>query len=239
MEKMFKIGWLAGLGVALLFVSACENPAPPPRLTKPAKVVSKTITRSTPQAAQTDVPAQMDVPAQTDVPGRAVTNQDPVSDLKPDQDTDAGQGVTESGVDDAGQLQKAGIAVPMAEYDFKGRVDPFVPLIAEKNASAGAGSSVASKPKRPLTPLEKLELSQVTLVAVVEMKDRTIAMVEEAGGKGYEIGIGTYIGPNGGRVTAITPKGIEIEETVKDFEGKRRKRYEQIKFHKSENGEIR
>ena len=32
-------------------------------------------------------------------------------------------------------------------------------------------------------------------------------------------------------------KGIKIEEDVKDFQGKRRKRYEEIKFHKSEDGE--
>lgn len=88
-----------------------------------------------------------------------------------------------------------------------------------------------------MTPLEKLELSQVKLVAVVEMQGRTIAMVEEAGGKGYEVAIGTYIGTNGGRVTSITRKGIKIEEDVKDFQGKRRKRYEEIKFHKSEDGE--
>jgi type IV pilus assembly protein PilP len=85
--------------------------------------------------------------------------------------------------------------------------------------------------------LEKLELSQVKLVAVVEMKNRTIAMVEEATGKGYEVAIGTYIGPNGGRVVAITQDGIKIEENIKDFQGKERKRYEEIKFHKSEDGE--
>jgi type IV pilus assembly protein PilP len=82
-----------------------------------------------------------------------------------------------------------------------------------------------------------LELSQVKLVAVVEMPGKTIAMVEEAGGKGYEVSIGTYIGPNGGRVTSITREGIKIEEEVKDYQGKRRKRYEEIKFHKSEDWE--
>ena len=36
------------------------------------------------------------------------------------------------------------------------------------------------KPKRILTPLEKLELSQIKLVAVILMKDRQLAMVEES-----------------------------------------------------------
>jgi hypothetical protein len=38
-------------------------------------------------------------------------------------------------------------------------------------------------------------------------------------------------------VTSITREGIKIEEEVKDYQGKRRKRYEEIKFHKSEDWE--
>ena len=140
-------------------------------------------------------------------------------------------------IDGSDGLEKTGIFKPIEAYDSNNRVDPFIPLIAEENTSAGSGSSGDPKPKRTLTPLEKLELSQVKLVAVVEMPDRIIAMVEEATGKGYEVAIGTYIGPNGGRVTAISREGIKIEEYLKDFQGKHHKRYEEIKFHKSEDGE--
>lgn len=225
MEKLIRICCVAGLGVSLLFVSACnEGQAPAPKLTNPTQVVSKSISKSNPLATKRSVP------------GDAGKKQALVSDLKPAQNSVKGSQAGDD-IGGAGGLQKVGISTPMEKYDSKIRVDPFMPLIAEKNVSAGSGSSVGIDPKRTLTPLEKLELSQVKLVAVVEMQDRNIAMVEDAGGKGYEVSMGTYIGPNGGQVTSITRKGIKIEEKVRDYKGKHRKRYEEIKFHKSEDGE--
>jgi type IV pilus assembly protein PilP len=225
MEKLIKICWMAGLGVSLLFASACnEEQAPTPKLTRRPQVISKPISKSKSPATQVRVP------------GDAGKKQAPIPDLKAGRDSIHDKQAGASSDDEAG-LQKIGIFKAMAKYDSKGRVDPFVPLIAEKNASGRGDSSRNAKPKRTLTPLEKLELSQVKLVAVVEMKNRTIAMVEEATGKGYEVAIGTYIGPNSGRVVAITQDGIKIEENIKDFQGKERKRYEEIKFHKSEDGE--
>ena len=224
MEKLLKICCVAGLGVSLLFASACnEEQAPAPKQTKQPQVVSKPVPKSNPPATQTSVP------------GDAGKKQASASDLKPVQDSVKAAHI--GGDIDGAAFQKVGISTFLEKYDSKGRVDPFIPLIDEKKASAVPDSPVDLKPKRTLTPLEKLELSQVKLVAVVEMQGRTIAMVEEAGGKGYEVAIGTYIGTNGGRVTSITRKGIKIEEEVKDFQGKRRKRYEEIKFHKSEDGE--
>nr|WP_319395888.1 pilus assembly protein PilP [uncultured Desulfobacter sp.] len=225
MEKRIKICWATGLGVALLMVSACnEEQAPTPKLTKPPQVISKPIAKSKPPVTQTVV---------SEDGGK---KQAPIPDMESAQDLVHDKPIGDLNDGDSG-LQKVGIFKEMAKYDTKGRVDPFVPLIAEENASGGGGASRDAKPKRTLTPLEKLALSQVKLVAVVEMQNRTIAMVEEATGKGYEVVVGTYIGPNGGRVTAITQDGIKIEENVKDFQGKERKRYEEIKFHKSEDGE--
>ena len=225
MEKLIKICFVAGLGTSLLFVSACnEEHASAPKQTKPSLVVSKLIPKP-------DSPIPL-----TPVSGDTVEKQAPISDLKPEQDP-VNENQAGGDIDGSAGLQKAGISTPMEKYDSKDLVDPFIPLIAEKNEVVGSGSSGDSKLERILTPLEKLELSQVKLVAVVEMQDRAIAMVEEASGKGYEVAIGTYIGPNGGRVTSITRTGIKIEETVKDYQGKSLKRYEEIKFHKSEDEE--
>ncbi|PIE62179.1 MAG: pilus assembly protein PilP [Desulfobacter postgatei] len=225
MEKIFKICCVAGLGASLFLVSACNEAQPPvPKQTKQGQVVSKPISKLNPSTPQISVS------------GGAGKKHASVSDLKPAQDVVKINHIGKD-VSIAASLQKSGISTPMAQYDSKDRVDPFIPLVAEKKASAVADPSGKLKPKRILTPLEKLGLSQVKLVAVVEMQGRTIAMVEEAGGKGYEVRVGTYIGPNGGRVTSITRKGITIEEEVKDFRGKRRKRYEEIKFHKSEDEE--
>lgn len=225
MEKLIKLCCVAGLGASLLLASACNEEQPPtPKSTKPTQVVSKPISKSNPS------------PAKTIVSKDVGEKQAQVSNVKPVQESIKADH-TGGNLGDADGLQKNGISTPMEKYDSKNRVDPFIPLIAEKNVSAESDLSEDSKPQRTLTPLEKLTLSQVKLVAVVEMPGRTIAMVEEATGKGYEVSIGTYIGPNGGRVTSITREGIEIEETVKDYKGEQRKRYEEIKFHKSEDGE--
>jgi type IV pilus assembly protein PilP len=225
MEKLVKICCVAGLGVSLLFVSACNEEQPPaPKQIKQTQMVSKPIPKLNSPATKSPVPKD------------AEKKQARASDQKPVQDAAKAVHI-EGDIDGTAGLQKVGIFTPMEKYDSKGRVDPFIPLIDERNASVESSSPEESKPKRILTPLEKLALSQVKLVAVVEMPGKTIAMVEEAGGKGYEVSIGTYIGPNGGRVTSITREGIKIEEEVKDYQGKRRKRYEEIKFHKSEDGE--
>jgi len=213
------------LGISLLCISGCsEGQAPVPELTKPDLVVSKSISQPGPAGAQKAAP------------GDAGKKKAGVSDLKPARDSVKNRQAG-TGISGGENLQKAVISTPLEKYDSKGRVDPFVPLIAEKNASPGSGSPVDSKPRRVLTPLEKLTLSQIKLVAVIEMQGRAIAMVEEAGGKGYEVAIGTYIGPDGGRVTSITRKGIQIEIDRKDYKGKHRKRYEEIIFHKSKDGE--
>lgn len=122
-------------------------------------------------------------------------------------------------------------------YDPKGRVDPFVSLIQEKEEKSGPSPMVEEKPERMLTPLEKLDLAQIKLVAIVLMKNRQLAMVEEATGKGYEITIGTYLGNNSGQVSQINPNSIIVKDHVTDFKGNRQERLQEIKLHKKEDGE--
>ena len=69
------------------------------------------------------------------------------------------------------------------------------------------------------------------------MKNRQIAMVEEANGKGYEVGIGTYIGKNQGKVSEIKDSSIVIKELVKDYKGRLKERVQEIKLHKIDNEE--
>ncbi len=120
-------------------------------------------------------------------------------------------------------------------YSSQGKIDPFRPLIQETPEESAP--IVDDRPKRILTPLEKIELSQIRLVAIILMKDKQIAMVEEAGGKGYEIGIGTYIGKNQGRVSEIKSSSIVVKELIRDYKGKLQERVQEIKLHKSDNEE--
>jgi type IV pilus assembly protein PilP len=120
-------------------------------------------------------------------------------------------------------------------YDFQGKIDPFESLIQEK--SVEIMPQVDERPKRILTPLEKIGINQIRLVAVIIMKNRQIAMVEEANGKGYEVGIGTYIGKNQGKVSEIKDNSIVIKELVKDYKGSLKERVQEIKLHKIDNEE--
>ena len=119
-------------------------------------------------------------------------------------------------------------------YDSQGKIDPFKPLIQAKSETM---PFFDKDPERILTPLEKIELSQIRLVAVIIMKNKRIAMVEEAGGKGYEVGIGTYIGKNRGKVSEIKKSSIVITELVKDFKGRFTEQAQEIKLHKIDNEE--
>jgi len=120
-------------------------------------------------------------------------------------------------------------------YDSQGKIDPFKPLIQDKPEETRP--VVDEGPKRILTPLEKIELSQIRLVAVIIMKNKRIAMVEEASGKGYEVGIGTYIGRNQGKVSEIKDSSIVIKELVRDYKGRLEEQIQEIKLHKIDNEE--
>lgn len=120
-------------------------------------------------------------------------------------------------------------------YNSQGKIDPFKPLIQETVEESTP--VVDDRPKRILTPLEKIELSQIRLVAVIIMKGKQIAMVEEASGKGYEVGIGTYIGKNQGRVSEIQNSSIMIKELVRDYKGRLKEHVQEIKLHKNDDEE--
>lgn len=83
-----------------------------------------------------------------------------------------------------------------------------------------------------LTPLEKLDISQMKLVGIVSMPGRSMAMVEEAGGKGYVVRKGTYMGVNSGQVVEITRDRVVIEEEVENFLGKIVVRTRELKLQK-------
>ncbi|MFO7750942.1 MAG: pilus assembly protein PilP, partial [Desulfobacteraceae bacterium] len=122
-----------------------------------------------------------------------------------------------------------------SSYVSTGKIDPFHPLIQtekEKKKQAEAGEEKA--PSRILTPLEKLDFSQMKLAAIVHAPSGNMAMVEESGGKGYIVRIGTFIGKNSGRVIKIEKDRIVIEERVKNFKGDFVERSREMKLHKKE-----
>ena len=60
-------------------------------------------------------------------------------------------------------------------------------------------------------------------------------MVEEAGGKGYIVMVGTYIGRNGGVVSNIEKDRVVVHERVKNFKGDIITRTQEIKLNRTED----
>lgn len=122
-------------------------------------------------------------------------------------------------------------------YSAAGKINPFLQLI--QTEAPEKPKEEEKEPERELTPLEKLDLSQLQLVAIVRAvgEGDDFAMVQEAGGKGYIIRKGTYIGKNSGVVTRIENEKIVIEESFKDFKGNEKTREKEMKLHKQDSKE--
>ena len=72
-----------------------------------------------------------------------------------------------------------------------------------------------------LTELQKIDLDKLKLVAVIVGTATPMAMVEEPGGKGYTVKIGTLIGRRLGQVKHIRRGEVVVQEEFRDFTGKR------------------
>jgi len=83
-------------------------------------------------------------------------------------------------------------------------------------------AKASQRARENLSPLERYELGQLKLVAIVWDIKEPKAMVEDGTGLGYVVKIGTLIGPNEGKVKAIKPTEVVIEEQVTDFYGARK-----------------
>ncbi|GAB6095792.1 hypothetical protein JCM14469_20450 [Desulfatiferula olefinivorans] len=125
---------------------------------------------------------------------------------------------------------------PDQGYNPEGRVDPFEPLFQARQEKTSVGSlksqTIRDARRGKLTPLEKLDISQLTLTAIIQGRQRNVAMVQESTGKGHVIKNGTYLGINSGRVVEITKNTVVIEEEVEDLLGKIIVRKREMKLQK-------
>jgi type IV pilus assembly protein PilP len=99
-------------------------------------------------------------------------------------------------------------------YSALGKRDPFRPM--------GFGIAAAKVPphcrEENLSPLQQVNISQLKLVGIVWNIGEPRAMVEDSSGLGYAIKLGTPIGEcqYDGKVKAISPREVVIEEKIRD-----------------------
>ena len=123
---------------------------------------------------------------------------------------------TKVDLDDTSALLRKTPEPEPSKYVRRVNRDPFRP------SSIQTRTSVRSRDN--LSPLERLDLGQLKVVGIVWNVKEPRAMIEDAAGLGYTILIGTPIGGNEGKVKAITPNQVVVEESFQDFSGKKKTR---------------
>jgi len=114
------------------------------------------------------------------------------------------QDVVNKSDDGVSQEKLVSIGTDDFTYNPAGRRDPFVSLVKKLE-------NTVAKPKVNLGPLGKYELGQLRLMAMLVVEGTPRAMVKAPDGKSYTIKLGDLVGPNGGVVTRIETKKIEID----------------------------
>jgi type IV pilus assembly protein PilP len=113
-------------------------------------------------------------------------------------------------------------------YDPSGRRDPFVPVLQQ----LGLGPIDPTLP-----PLQRVGLTEMNLIAVIWGAYGYTAMVQMPDGNGYSVRRGTRIGPNNGVVSAVTEKGIVVQERFTDVYGSKQEREYVKLLHPKEGAE--
>jgi type IV pilus assembly protein PilP len=118
--------------------------------------------------------------------------------------------------------------VVVSGYDPAGRRDPFAPVLQDLRLD---------KIDMSLPPLQRVALTELSLIAIVWGAYGYTAMVQTPEGHGYTIRPGTRVGHNNGVVSAITERGIIVQERFTDAYGKKQE-HESVKLlHPKEGSE--
>ena len=104
---------------------------------------------------------------------------------------------------------------PIGGYDPAGRRDPFSPVLSQ----LAPGQTDPTLP-----PLQRIGLTDLNLIAIIWGAYGYTAMVQTPDGNGYTVRKGTRVGPNSGVVSAVTEKGIIVQERFTDVYGRKQER---------------
>jgi type IV pilus assembly protein PilP len=222
MIQLSKIAVVFFLIGAFSGIAGCSNPETPQ--TKP-EIVRKKISEK-PESVKS-------------VPASGTADSTP-SDSSPKKlpEGDDLAGSTPKKTDKERQKPLLGDAGPAAvSYNPAGKIDPFAPLVKDEPGKALQAEKSKREKHEPTTPLELVDLSQLKLTAIIRTPSGLKAMVEESTGKGYIVGMGTYMGVHSGKVVNILKDRVVVEEEVEDALGNIVNRNSELKFQKP-SGEL-
>jgi type IV pilus assembly protein PilP len=130
-----------------------------------------------------------------------------------------------------------GIAVSGYSYNPVGKPDPFRSFLDEELAAKKTADLLAMKKaaaKRPadsLFPLRRSAVDQYKLRGIAGNALSRTAIVEDGSGKFYPISPGTIIGQENGKVAAILPDRVIVEQTARDRKGQSKVMRITMKLH--------
>lgn len=130
--------------------------------------------------------------------------------------------------------EAAPLQMPEYRYDQKGKIDPFKPFVRLELPTATKKGPEKKKLSGNLTPLQRVALDKVRVTGIAGSSLKRVAMVEDGGGKGYIVYLGTLIGPDGGKVIQILPDRVIVEEKHQESKGKEKSHRVALKLHKEE-----
>ena len=113
-------------------------------------------------------------------------------------------------------------------YDPSGRRDPFAPVLLDLQPG---------KIDENLPPLQRTALTELNLIAIVWGAYGYTGMVQTPEGHGYTVRRGTRVGQNNGVVSAVTERGIIVQERFTDVYGKKQEREYVKLLHPKEGSE--
>lgn len=113
-------------------------------------------------------------------------------------------------------------------YDPSGRRDPFAPVLLDLQPG---------RIDENFPPLQRVALAELNLIAIVWGAYGYTAMVQTPEGHGYTVRRGTRVGQNNGVVSAVTERGIIVQERFTDVYGKKQEREYVKLIHPKEGSE--
>ena len=132
--------------------------------------------------------------------------------------------------------------VPTYEYNAAGKPDPFKPFMETEPVLKKKEENLIKKTVGkggPISPIQQVDIEQLRLVGIAGDQNRCVAIVEDGVAKKYyPLFVGTYIGLNGGRVAAILPDRVIVEEPAeKQAKKKAKLRRVTVMLHKEKEEE--
>lgn len=239
LSNIVMLFYLVGAVLGIVGCSKSEPPQMKPEVVRkkiaespvaPVKPTPIPINKQSPAPGMTNTPPPISMPTPASTSISTPTQASPTIQSPVPVEADINQKKTPEA---AAPKPATGESSPtVIAYNPAGKIDPFVPLLKDDPVKPLQTEKVKREKREPMTPLERVDLSQLKLTAIIRTPSGFKAMVEESTGKGYIVGVGTYMGIHSGKVVNILKDRVVVEEEVEDALGNVANRNSELKFQK-------